>query len=314
TNITVQLQAAGSVTGAVFAADGTTPVANMSVQLAGQVTRQIKSGVDGSFRFDGIPINSYLLSAIDSTGDVRSSSNISLTLQGQLVTQNLVLSGAGTVTGTVFDPTGSPLPGVAVVVQPVNGRNASAITNVNGSYLVSQIPIGNFNVSASFPSGAVQDGKNQMFAGDSGLNRGGMLLDVISSGVPTRFTGQGATSSNLATTELSGRQFVIQQNGLDSLNVTRKVYVPSDGYFARYLDIVSNPNGLPVTVDLKLTSNFRFVTKAQNGFSFNREPRIISTSSGDALLSVSDPTNRDFWVVVDDDEDGDPFSSSTNMP
>ena len=86
------------------------------------------------------------------------------------------------------------------------------------------------------------------------------------------------------------------------------MYVPQDGYFVRYLEILKNSGGSPVTVDVRLTSNYRFISKVQNGFTFNREPRIIATSSGDTVLGISDPTARDHWVAVDDDEDGDPFT------
>src|SRR5262249_20049983 len=134
-----------------------------------------------------------------------------------------------------------------------------------------------------------------------------MLLDIVTAGSPTRFTGQNGTGQTLAITELNGRQIGITQTGLAGLDVTRKIFVPADGYFARYLEILKNPGGSPVTVDVRLTSNFRFVRKLQNNFSFNREPRIISTSSGDTILSVADPASRDFWVIVDDDEDIDPF-------
>src|SRR5258708_9128508 len=106
----------------------------------------------------------------------------------------------------------------------------------------------------------------------------------------------------------------MSQRGFAGVDVTRKIYVPADGYFARYLEILKNSSGSPVTVDVRLTSNFRFVSKLQNGFTFNREPRIISTSSGDALLGVPDPTARDHWVVIDDDDDGDAFLSGTNLP
>src|SRR5262249_31479356 len=130
------------------------------------------------------------------------------------------------------------------------------------------------------------------------------------------FSGQRSTSENFATTQLYGRQIVITQLGLAGLDVTRKIYVPNDGYFSRYLELFKNSTGSPITVDVKLTSNFRFVSKLQNGFSINREPRIISTSSGDAFLSVSDPSARDHWGVIDDDEDFDPFlpSSTIELP
>ncbi len=358
--VTVQLQSAGSILGTVFGSDGSTPIPNITVQLSGQVNRQVSSGVNGSFRFDVVPANTYNLRAIDSIGNVRANATVIVATQAQLVTQNLTLSGVGTVTGRVLNPDGSTAPGASVLLQAQSSgfsRNFNAAADVNGVYKVSQVPAGSFTVTASLQngtqrliglnegqittdgstvtadiqlvanaiqlpftlfdannfdyeiqqSGSIQDGKSQIFLGDSQTNRGGMLLDIISGGSPLRFTGQGAANENFATNENDGRQIVITQPGLGGLDVTRKIFVPTDGYFARYLEILKNPSGSPVTVDVKLTSNFRFVPKFQNGFSFNREPRIISTSSGDSILSVVDPAARDSWVIIDDDEDLDPF-------
>jgi hypothetical protein len=89
--------------------------------------------------------------------------------------------------------------------------------------------------------------------------------------------------------------------------------VPRQGYFARYLEVIENPSDAPVTVDVRVTSNYRFIRKVQNGFQFDREPRLVSTSSGDTTLGVSDPATRDRWAIVDDDEDVDPFVAN-NLP
>lgn len=358
--VTVQLQASGTILGTVFASDGVTPVSNITVQLAGQVNRQTSSGGTGSFEFDVVPTNTYQLRAIDSVGNIRTVTSVILSTQGQKVVQNLVLSGVGSVTGTVFNPDSTVAPGASVVLQAqssVLGRSFSTISDVNGNYRVAQVPVGSFKVTATVQSstgqligendgqitsdgstvtsniqlvgnavqlpsvlydandfdyeiqqsGAINAGKNQIFGGDFANHQGGFLLDLIVGGVDNPFTGQGTTDQNFSTAELNGRQIVITQPGLAGLDVTRKVYVPIDGYFTRYLEILTNPSGSPVTVDAKLTTNFRFVRKFQNGFSFNREPRIISTSSGDTVLSVSDPSTRDHWAIIDDDEDIDPF-------
>lgn len=363
TTVTVQLQAAGSILGQVFASDGVTPVPNISVQLRGQVNRQTNTINGGAFRFDTVPVNTYELDAVDSAGDLRARvTGVVLSTQGQQVVQNLTLSGIGTVTGQVLNPDGSGAVNASVSLQSEAssvGRNFSALTDVKGNYTILEVPAGNFTANATLQSngqrligqtqgqivtdgstvtaniqleanviqlpttlydannfdydvqqnGDIDAGKNQIFGGDFASHRGGMLLDIVSSGVDNPFTGEGATQ-NLTVTEDSGRQIVITQSGLAGLNVTRKIYVPNDGYFARYLELLANPSGSPITVDVKLTSFFRFVSKVQNGFTFNREPRIISTSSGDAILSVSNASNRDHWVVIDDDEDIDPFLPS----
>jgi Carboxypeptidase regulatory-like domain/Bacterial TSP3 repeat len=364
TSTTVQLQSAGAVQGTVFGTDGITAISNIAVQLNGPVNRKINSNGIGGFRFDIVPAGFYQLQAIDSAGNVRASSGISISTQGQLITQNLVLSGVGTVTGRVLNPgaTVAAGAGVTLVIQG-QSRTFSANTDVNGVYRFSQIPTGSFTVNARVQSGTqvllgenqgtlvadgstvtvdiqllanviqlpstlfdannfnfdltqsatIAGGKGQIFGGDFISHQGGFLLDIISGGATSSFTGQGVTQGP-AVTELGGRQIVVTQKGLAGLDVTRKVYVPQDGYFARYLEVLKNSSGSTVTVDVRLTSNFRFISKLQNGFTFNREPRIISTSSGDTVLSVADLAARDHWVVIDDDEDGDPFLSSTNLP
>jgi hypothetical protein len=363
TNITVQLQSSGAIQGTVFGSNGTTPIPNISVQLSGPVSRQVSSSGTGSFRFDVVPTGSYTLRAIDSSGNVRASVGVSISTQDQVVTQNLVLSGVGTITGRVSNPDTTPAAGTGVTLA-IQGqsRNFSALTDVNGVYRFAQVPLGSFTVSARLQSGTqvllgqnqgalvadgstvtaniqllanviqlpstlfdannfnydltqsatIAGGKGQIYGGDFASHQGGFLLDLISGGAVSSFTGQG-TTQGLASTELSGRQIAVTQQGIAGLDVTRKVYVPQDGYFVRYLEVLKNSGGSPVTVDVRLTSNFRFISKVQNGFTFNREPRIIATSSGDTLLAISDPTARDHWVAVDDDEDGDPFLSSTNL-
>ncbi|MFL6388274.1 MAG: carboxypeptidase regulatory-like domain-containing protein [Terriglobales bacterium] len=364
TNIAVQLQSSGAIQGTVFGSNGTTPIPNISVQLSGPVSRQISSSGTGAFRFDIVPTGSYQLRAIDSSGNVRASVGISISTQDQVVTQNLVLSGVGTITGRVLNPdsTAAPGAGITLAIQG-QSRNFSVLTDVNGVYRFAQVSLGSFTVSARVQSGTqvllgenqgtlvtdgstvtadiqllanviqlpstlfdannfnydltqsatIAGGKSQIFSGDFASHQGAFLLDLISGGSVNSFTGQG-TTQGLASTELSGRQIAVTQQGIAGLDVTRKVYVPQDGYFVRYLEVLKNSGGSPVTVDVRLTSNYRFISKVQNGFTFNREPRIIATSSGDTLLGVSDPTARDHWVAVDDDEDGDPFLSSTNLP
>jgi hypothetical protein len=311
---TYQLEAIDSVgtiravTNVTIATQGQQVVQNLTLSGVGTVTGRILNP-DGSVA----PGVSVLLQA-QASGLGRNFSAASDVNGIYKITQ--VPTGVFTVTASTQSAT-----------QRLLGENTGQITS-DGSTVTADIQLvanviqlpatlydaNNFDYGIQ-QSGAVQDGKDQIFAGNFGAHRGGMLLDIISAGTTTRFTGQSASAQNFATTQLGGKQIVITQPGLAGLDVTRKVFVPNDGYFARYLDLLKNPSGSPVTVDVKLTSSFRFVSKVQNGFTFNREPRIIATSSGDAILSVSDPATRDHWVVVDDDEDGDPFlAAGINLP
>lgn len=356
TPFTISLQPSGSISGTVLKADGATPVGNISVVLTStQITRRTNSAGNGSYNFDVVPSGSYTVQVFDGAGNLRAqASGVAIVSNGQAVTQNLVLSGSGIVTGHILNPDGSAASGASIKLQsqapgfsiPING-----LADISGAYRLSDVPVGNFVVTGSsslllgkssgqiatagettsvdvtlqsnvvqLPTilydangfefqidndGSIHYGHNSVFRGNGSSDSGGMVMQLMVNGSTFPFIG--VDSATVATSELSGRQIVVSQNGIAGLNITRKVFVPQDGYFVRYLELLSNPGTLPVTVDLSLVTNYSFISKVQNGFLFNREPRIISTSSGDTLLDVSIASSRDHWLIVDDDEDGDSF-------
>ena len=110
------------------------------------------------------------------------------------------------------------------------------------------------NMSTTFnQDGTVIPGYNNIFYQQFGL-KGAMGVEVVNRGVATPFAGASASG----TTEDGGREVVTRQDGVGGVNVTRKIFVAKDGYFARYLDIFTNPSATDaVTVDLALKTNFR---------------------------------------------------------
>ena len=81
-----------------------------------------------------------------------------------------------------------------------------------------------------------------------------------------------------------GREYRVGPRVMSGLDVSRKVFVPSDDSFARVLEILENPTSGDITVDLLLTTYL---------YSYNEVPQ--ATSSGDAVLDAADE-----WVVTDD--------------
>ncbi len=154
-------------------------------------------------------------------------------------------------------------------------------------------------------SGNIENGTRSVFAGDGGANKDAAQLEILVNGAVIPFIG-----SPLGGREENGREVVTRQNNLAGLEVTRKVYVPEDGYFARYLETLHNSTAQPITAAVRVSSSYRFIQKVRDGFRFDTEPRVISTSSGDALLQ----SGSDAWVTIDDDQDGDPFLDSNNLP
>jgi protocatechuate 3,4-dioxygenase beta subunit len=155
-------------------------------------------------------------------------------------------------------------------------------------------------------NGGLFDGSFSAFAGDTNGNEGGSLLTIVQNGTATKFTG-----NEFATTSLNGKQISIEQDGLDGLNIVRRIYVPGDGYFARYVELISNPGTQPITVDVQLTSNFRPIVEKvdlnNNIYHANSLPQVILTSSGDSNLNIADPNTPDRWVTIMGAQDQDPF-------
>ncbi len=112
----------------------------------------------------------------------------------------------------------------------------------------------------------------------------------LSQGATTiAFAGPEGAGTVYVPTEENRREVVLRQQGLFGLDVTRKVYLPIDGYFVRWLELLENPGALPVTVDVEVASDVH---------AWYPDVRVVRSSSGDDTLGPEDS-----WVVLDDQED-----------
>ena len=145
--------------------------------------------------------------------------------------------------------------------------------------------------------GRITGGLNGLF--DTGSpTTGGNALEIVSAGSGHPFVG----GKSFVTKSGGGREIALRQDGLAGLTVIRRIFVPKDGYFVRYVDTLINSGSTPVTVDLSLRSN-----PAAPG----TEPTVILTSSSDVELQPE----LDRWAVLDDAVQEDPFLATTgNLP
>ena len=118
-------------------------------------------------------------------------------------------------------------------------------------------------------SGSINDGSSDAF--DGGISN-------------TSFPGQ--SSGQL---EFGGREVVIGPVSISGLQITRKIYVPTDQSYARFLEIVTNPGATTVNYTLPLYTNLG---------SDGSEPYVM-TSSGDSLTTTDDD-----WLITDDNASG----------
>ncbi len=356
--VTVHLQPSGSIQGAVFKHDGTTPLPSAIVQLDG--TQTVLADATGKYVLPLVPSGNHTVSVLDGVNNTLSTaSNLNITTQGQVLTANFVIVGRGTVTGHVTNPDGSAAAGVPVSVTsdaPGDSYPLGTQTDPSGLYTVPLVPVGTYQVVAQqhtgtsnsygrgagnlasdgatattnvvlstslIPStqtftdangeqypvrenGGIFNGSFSVFAGDTAGHQGGSVLSIVKSGTETPFTG-----AAFAPISLNAQQISIEQDGLDGLNVTRRVYVPGDGYFARYVELLSNPTAQDITVDVKLTTNYRNVQRTLNvngqAIGTTDPPHILATSSGDNVLNVTDPATPDHWLTLGGPVDEDPF-------
>ena len=84
-------------------------------------------------------------------------------------------------------------------------------------------------------------------------------------------------------TESNGRQVDFNAQTINGLTMTRKVFVPSNDSFGRWLDIVHNPGSSAATVTLETSNNL----------GSDANTRIVSDSSGNTA-----PGTSDTWVTT----------------
>lgn len=148
--------------------------------------------------------------------------------------------------------------------------------------------------------GSITSGTSNVFAA-SLPDTAALKLDVLFGGVPVPFTNGDGSIGNLRDDR---QQVEIDEVMNLGLLVKRKVYVPRDGYFARYIEVLSNPTDSAITVGLRVTSHHR---------EDDSNNRVVDSSSGDQVLSIIS-ANPDRWIVVDDQSDNDPFENSFSIP
>ena len=140
--------------------------------------------------------------------------------------------------------------------------------------------------------GTTKYGQNSVFRAIEDLGiRGGATLAIVADSTEYTFDG-----GEIPTQEDLERELVTRQNDLAGLNITRKIYVPLEGYFARYLEILTNPTSEAITVDILVKTGFN-----------DYQTEIITTSSGDDIIQVDGTETSDQWVVLDEDTTGDVF-------
>lgn len=121
--------------------------------------------------------------------------------------------------------------------------------------------------------GSISDGSSDAY--DDGLR-----LSV--NGLPFGFF-------NDAALEDAGRSLRIGPWVMDGLLISRKLFVPANDAFARFLEIIENTTATDLLVTIRIDTNL----------GLDRSTVLVSTSSGDAVFDTTDD-----FIITDDGSDG----------
>jgi len=120
--------------------------------------------------------------------------------------------------------------------------------------------------------GSIGDGTNDAYDGGLRLNNFGFF--------------------NNAQTEDNDREIVIGSSSVSDVEITRKIFVPEDQSFARFLEIVTNTG----------PSTTNFTVNLDTNLGSDGSTVLVETSSGDTVFNIDDN-----WLITDDfDNGGDP--------
>jgi hypothetical protein len=252
----------GTVNGTISNPNGTAAI-GVSVQIVsqGSLVENFYAATDnqGNYSITGVPVGPF-----------------------QVTAQNLGAGVGGTALGTIKDDGDIEIVNIQMVSNVVS--LAQTLKDFNGfSYDVQQ--------NGSLLNGTYANNPILGYGGTPDYNSA-FQLSLYQNGTAASFTG-----AQTGVTSMAGQEISIQQLDLDGLNVTRSVYVPSNGYFARYLETLSNPGTTPITVDVQVSGGVEYA--------FSGAVPVQITSSGDAALSTADTT-----FVTDDDNGSNPWPYS----
>ncbi len=203
-DIVVISQKYGRISGTVYRNDGHTPADRAIVKLkkSSSLFNWTYSGADGSFFFDQVPIGDFAVEVSEISGS-QSAVFKGILSEGQTFSLTIILRGNGTVFGNVLEANGAPVAGAVVYL---SGTSFNAVTDFNGQFRITDIPIGEYQVYAVDTSKKRQIGArlNLYYEGqEAGIN---LIFpaEVVRGGISGRvFREDGVTPAGLVTVILS---------------------------------------------------------------------------------------------------------------
>lgn len=124
------------------------------------------------------------------------------------------------------------------------------------------------------------------------IQQNGSIADGTSDAFDGGFVLAGFPNITSAGVEGGGREIVLSNGATSGVQVMRKIYVPEDRAYCRFLEVLRNLGGSPVNHTVRIDTNL----------GSDSATVVVGTSDGDSVFETTDQ-----WIVTDDaDGTGDP--------
>ncbi|HZQ51577.1 MAG TPA: carboxypeptidase regulatory-like domain-containing protein [Bryobacteraceae bacterium] len=262
--------AVGTISGSVTSSAGTA-ISGATVSYSGG---SVTTGANGTYTLSNVPAGAASVTAA-ATGYQSSTQNVTVTA-GNTTTQNFTLStSAGAISGTVKNATGAAISGATV-----SYGGGSATTAANGSYTLSNVPVGTVSVTATAAGYQSSTQSATVAAGATTTLNFTLAATVTVGTISGTVTNSSGTAISGATVSYSGGTATTLSNGSYTLsNVpagTVSVTASATGY-------QSSTQSVTVSAGATTTLNFTLSATVSAG----TVSGTVTNSSGTAISGVT---------------------------
>lgn len=278
----------GVIRGTVTDASNNQPLSGVTVAISGPSNGSFTTGSDGNFIFTKVNPGAVTIT-VSKTGYLTVTGSVSV-VACSISTINVRMTATtpqtGTIKGAITDAAnGQPLSGVTVNVTASGAYNRSATTGADGSYILTDIPPGDFTIAISRPG-------YKTVTGSGTINAGGTLI------VSPKLAAAGTSGTRLVGKVVDCANDLPVSGVIVSLSGTVSTTTDSQGIFlvenipsGTYLLSLSAPGylsqGFQVMITEGNTTDLQTIRMTQIHTSTTVKGRVTDASAGNSVAGAT---------------------------
>jgi len=283
------------------------------------VDRYVMTDANGTYSVNRVAFGDISVIARDPSSNLVGNASGHLESNEQPLSLDITLPVTGSISGKVLGLDGvtaiSNAPVTLTTMEsygPFGVITLNTVTDSNGQYTFSQVPVGAVVLLADggnfFGKGAAQitadnavalnitlgaavllpydlngsDASRYDVQGNGTLNDGGFngAYDAYDGAYYLDVDGGGVPYMSVADMQMNGRELLLSGWSVSGVQVSRQIYVPQGGGFARFLEVLANPGDAAITVPVRVSGNL--------GSDGDTQVRVAASATGNRYVVTSD--------------------------